>query len=82
MKLIAKTSLFYLLSSIPILILSGFVCYYIVTKEVKDGNNELLLNRSALIEQYLKENDTIALHLITKVRKRKLKPFPNLILNQ
>ena len=73
MKLIAKTSLFYLLSSIPILILSGFVCYYIVTKEVKDGNNELLLNRSALIEQYLKENDTIALHLITKSEEAQIK---------
>jgi signal transduction histidine kinase len=73
MKLIAKTSLYYLLSSIPILILSGFVCYYIVTKEVKDGNNELLLNRSALIEQYLKENDTIALQLITKSEEAQIK---------
>ena len=75
MKLLAKTSLYYLLLSIPILILSGFVCYYIVTKEVKDGNNELLLNRSALVEQYLKENDTIALQLISKSGEAQIKPI-------
>ena len=73
MKLLAKTSLYYLLFSIPILILSGFVCYYIITKEVQDGNNELLLNRSALVEQYLKENDTVALQLITKSAEAQIK---------
>ena len=75
MKLLAKTSLYYLLLSIPILILSGFVCYYIVTKEVQDGNNEFLLNRSTLIEHYLKENDTIALQLITKSEEAQIKPI-------
>ncbi len=73
MKLLAKTSLYYLLFSIPILILSGFVCYYIVTKEVQDGNNELLLNRSAQVEQYLKENDAVALKLITKSGEAQIK---------
>lgn len=73
MKLLAKTSLYYLLFSIPILILSGFVCYYIITKEVQDGNNELLLNRSALVEQYLKKNDTVALQLITKSGEAQIK---------
>ncbi len=73
MKLLAKTSLYYLLFSIPILILSGFVCYYIVTKEVQDGNNELLLNRSAQVEQYLKENDAVALQLITKSGEAQIK---------
>ncbi|WP_264520350.1 sensor histidine kinase [Flavobacterium sp. N1994] len=73
MKLLAKTSLYYLIFSIPILILSGFVCYYIVTKEVQDGNNELLLNRSAQVEQYLKENDAVALQLITKSGEAQIK---------
>ncbi len=73
MKLLAKTSLYYLLFSIPILILSGFVCYYIVTKEVQDGNNELLLNRSAQVEQYLKENEAVALKLITKSGEAQIK---------
>ncbi len=76
MKLLAKTSLYFLLFSIPILILSGFVCYYIITKEVQDGNNELLLNRSAQVEQYLKENDGVALQLITKSGEAQIKTIP------
>ena len=59
MKLLSKTSLYYLLLSIPILILSGFICYYVITKEVKDSNNELLLNRKIQVEDYLKNNDTM-----------------------
>ena len=78
MKLLAKTSLYYLLLSIPILILSGFVCYYIVTKEVKDGNNELLLNRLVLVEHYLKENDSTALQLITKSGEAQIKTISKL----
>ncbi len=76
MKLLAKTSLYYLLLSIPILILSGFVCYYVITKEVQDGNNELLLNRSTLIEQYLRNNDTVALNSITKSGEAQIKLIP------
>ena len=66
MKLLVKTSLYYLFFSIPVLILSGFVCYYFITVEVKDSNNELLTNRKNVIEKYLIENDTVALNLITK----------------
>ncbi|TDD95955.1 sensor histidine kinase [Flavobacterium cellulosilyticum] len=73
MKLLAKTSLYYLLMSIPILVLSGFVCYYVITKEVKDSNNELLLNREIQVEDYLKKNDTISLLLITKSKEAQIK---------
>ena len=66
MKLLVKTSLYYLIFSIPVLIISGFVCYYFITIEVKDSNNELLLNRENVIENYLLQNDTIALKLIGK----------------
>jgi len=75
MKLLAKTSLYYLLLSIPILILSGVVCYYVISKEVQDGNNELLLNRTALIEQYLRNNDAAALDLIIKSGEAQIKPI-------
>jgi signal transduction histidine kinase len=40
---------------------------------VQDGNNELLLNRSAQVEQYLKENDAVALQLITKSGEAQIK---------
>lgn len=66
MKLLVKTSLYYLLFSIPVLIISGFICYYIIIVEVKDSNNELLTNRIAVVEKYLRENDSIALNLIIK----------------
>jgi signal transduction histidine kinase len=73
MKLLAKTSLYYLILSVPILILSGFICFYIITKEVRDSNNELLLNRKELIEDYLKENDTIYLKIIARSREAIIK---------
>lgn len=72
MKLLAKTSLYYLIFSIPILIFSGFICYYVITTEVKDSNNELLLNRKYQVEHYLKNNDTIALLLITKSKEAQI----------
>lgn len=72
MKLLTKTSLYYLLLSIPILILSGFVCYYVITKEVKDSNNELLLNRKIQVEHYLKNNDTVSLSLIIKSKEAQI----------
>lgn len=73
MKLLARTSLYYLVLSVPILILSGFICFYIITKEVRDNNDELLLNRKELIENYLKENDTIYLKIIAKSREATIK---------
>ena len=66
MKLLTKTGLYYLFFSIPILILSGFLCYYMITVEVKDSNNELLKNRKIVVEKYLRDNDTVALNLIIK----------------
>lgn len=78
MKLLAKTSLYYLLLSIPILLLSGFVCYYVITKEVKDSTDELLFNRKTQIEQYLKNNDTTAIHFVVTSGEAQIKFVPNL----
>ena len=72
MKLLTKTSLYYLFLSIPTLILSGFICYYIITKEVRDSNNELLLNRKNHIEKYLIDNDTVTLDLIIKTNEAEI----------
>jgi signal transduction histidine kinase len=66
MKLLVKTSFYYLFFSIPILLLSGYVCYYVITSEVRENNHTLLSNRKKVIEKYLKNNDTAALDLITK----------------
>lgn len=73
MKLLAKTSLYYLILSIPILIVSGFICYYIIINEVKDSSNDLLMNRKNLIEKYLQEKDTILLQLIIQSKEAQIK---------
>lgn len=73
MKLLAKTSIYYLFLSVPILVLSGFICYRIITKEVKDSNDELLTNREELIEKYLQENNTDLLKLIVQSKEAQIK---------
>jgi signal transduction histidine kinase len=69
MKLITKTSLYYLILSVPILILSGFICFHVITREVKESNDDLLLNRKIQVEQYLQNNDTVSLNLIIKSKE-------------
>jgi signal transduction histidine kinase len=76
MKLLAKTSLYYLIFSIPILIVSGFICFHVITSEVKESNDELLLNRKVQVEQYLKNNDTISLLLLTKSKEAQINKVP------
>lgn len=66
MKLLTKTSLYYLIFSIPILILSEVVCFYIITREVKESNDKLLLSQKVQVEQYLKNKDSISLSLLIK----------------
>jgi hypothetical protein len=72
MKLITKTSLYYLLLSIPILILSGFICFHILTHKVRHANDEVLVNRIKLIEQYLVENDTVSLQFLVKTKEAEI----------
>lgn len=66
MKLLVKTGLYYLTMSIPILIFSGFLCYYMITYEVISSNDELLTNRKEQVMKHLVHNDTIVLNLITQ----------------
>lgn len=42
MKLISKTILYYLLISLPLLIIAGFLSYYLIRSEVRDGTDEML----------------------------------------
>ncbi len=69
MKLLSKTSLYYVLMSIPLLLLFGFVCYQVITDEVKHSNDELLLNRVHLIEHYLAENESVSIDFLIKTKE-------------
>lgn len=66
MKLLAKTSWYYLLFSIPVLMGAGFICYYLITSEVRNSNNELLLKRKSEIEKLLLRNDSVSLQMIVQ----------------
>jgi signal transduction histidine kinase len=77
MRLLTKTSLYYLLLSIPTLILAGFISYSVIIKEVKDSNNELLLNRKNLIEKLIIDNNTVAISLIISSSEAKIKKTRN-----
>lgn len=66
MKLLLKTSLYYLLFTIPVLLFAGFLFFNVITHEVKESNNELLAKRALIIENYLNQKDTVAINLISK----------------
>lgn len=72
MKLITKTSLYYLLLSIPILILSGFFCYHIVTHKIRHNNDEILLNRVQLMQHYLVEKDSVTIDFLVKTKEAQI----------
>jgi signal transduction histidine kinase len=56
MKLISKTILYYLLISLPLLVIAGFLSYYLISTEVKDGTDESLWKEKTSGEQFLKSN--------------------------
>ena len=66
MKLLVKTSLYYLILSIPVLIIAGGISYFIISSEVKTSNNELLLKRKLKIENYIQLGDSISWRFITQ----------------
>ena len=66
MKLLVKTSLYYLILSVPVLLIAGLVSYTIITSEVRDSNNELLVKRKSEIEKFIMDEDTVSLNMITK----------------
>jgi signal transduction histidine kinase len=61
MKLVTRTSLFYLLPGIPILMLAGFICYEIANEEIEENNDWLLYNIGKQVEKYIVKSDTLTL---------------------
>lgn len=73
MKLLVKTGFYYILLSIVIVLLSAFVCYFIVDEEVTYSNNDLLLSHKNIVENYLRANDTAALSLMAQRNEGQVK---------
>jgi len=49
-KLLTKTSLFYLVFAIPVLVISAIICYRLVYAEVKDNIDEAMWKDMKRIE--------------------------------
>lgn len=62
MKLVTRTSLFYLLPGIPILMLAGFICYQVANEEIEENNDRLLYNIGKQVDKYILKSDTLTLH--------------------
>ncbi|GEP51047.1 two-component sensor histidine kinase [Flavobacterium noncentrifugens] len=66
MKIITKTSLFYFAFGIPILIVSGYICFSIATEEIEESNEGVLLNLQQQVVQMIKTRDNASLNLLKK----------------
>jgi len=63
MKLINKTSKYYILFTLPVLVLSAIFSYWFMMHEIGESNEDLLNTRMKVIEQHLLENDTLLLNV-------------------
>lgn len=66
MKLITKTIIYYLLISLPLLLIAGFISYFLIRQELKDGTDDALWKEKVTIEKQIylfKKTKTIYLSL-------------------
>lgn len=64
MKLISKTLVYYLLISLPLLIIAGLLSYFLIKSELKDGTDEALLiekYNAEILARNLKDNNIVYL---------------------
>lgn len=64
MKLLVKTSRYFLALGIPFFLVAGVASYFIMTTEVKRSNYELLRKRKAEIEKIITSGDTVFVRII------------------
>ena len=57
MKLISKTILYYLLISLPLLLISGYISYYLINGEVREGTDMSLWKEKRNVENLIKTFD-------------------------
>lgn len=54
MKLISKTLLYYLLISLPLLVIAGLLSFFLIKAELRDGTDETLLSERANAEKLIR----------------------------
>ncbi|UMY66234.1 MULTISPECIES: sensor histidine kinase KdpD [unclassified Flavobacterium] len=76
MKLVTRTSLYYLVSGIPVMIISGFVCYKIATEEIRENSDLLLGHVRHQVEGLIKRKDTASLHSLLRSGEAYVRRIP------
>lgn len=66
MKLITKTSRYYLLFTLPALIISALFSYFFLLQELCENDEDLLKNRILIIENHIKKGDISLLNVLTE----------------
>lgn len=64
MKLLTKTSHYYILYTIPILILSSVIFYFFLLNEIGESNETILKSRVRVIEDYIKNENQVLLNVL------------------
>ncbi len=77
MKLLVKTSFYYLLCSIPVLLIVAIINYFSLWFVLKESNQDYFKKRKAVVENYFKQHDSIGLYHFLKNDDVKLKPVTN-----
>ena len=63
MKLITKTSRYYFYFTIPVLLISALISYFFMLEEIGESNKTILNSRLKVIENHLKNKDTLLLNI-------------------
>ena len=73
MKLITKTSRYYILFAFPVLLLAAFLSYWFMLHEIGESNETLLLSRMKVVEKQLTEGDSLVYDVFQEYRELQIK---------
>ncbi|CAM2905254.1 sensor histidine kinase [Flavobacterium frigoris] len=63
MKLLTKTSRYYILYTIPVILFSAIFIYFFLLNEIGESNESILLTRVKVIENYIAKGNTTVLNV-------------------
>lgn len=64
MKLLAKTSFYYILFSIPALLIATAIGYFMLATAIKENNKDFFKKQKAQVKKYIEQNDTLSLQVM------------------
>ena len=80
MKLINRTSIYYILFTLPVLVLSALFSYWFMMHELGESNEDLLQTRIQVVEQHILENDTLLLNIFKENKELYIKEIDTKII--